>query len=570
MGMGPPTNRMRQFLQTELRPAGDELRGWIAGLGQLLVDALDGLSDFFFSYRRWSAWLRWILICAAGALIWATLAMGWREGSFGKFEPGLAQAQVGYVTCTLRSALSSDPQLNAREQRCYRFELSRTFTFQPLIFEIPFQLLFAPNIFRHVLLIAFGIWLAFKYSARYLSEVYDLPERSCGEHYILQSGLINPYNLLMIQESFVLNNQQHLPVYLIGGPGRVLVNLENAALFEKKDGFARVIGPTINSSGARTWLDGFERLRSILDLRDQREEFEVNGRSQDGIRVSVKNIQVVYSVFRDNQLPTYQRPYPFQDPQAIENLVYGQGRNEWNSVLRVLIRGSFLDFLSRHPLNEFLSLVEPPDMSNRARREDELNRAAQRLVGGDAPEPTPPDTIQGLDFVPRTDITEDFYNNAEVRAQARGAHVDWVGVGTWHFPAQIVMGRHQEAWRITHDNQIRSRGPVMNRSRSQQRLAELLRLIQNVPIATYRTLVQADNRPAEDVLRGLILAYRHQMNEAFQDYGREIDLAIQDFNAATNDADRDALEDRRLRLQAERATVQRVLEYLIRFTARWM
>lgn len=570
--MGQPApNPIRNLFQEYLQPAWNDLRAGNAWLMGVVADAVGWLADFFLSFRRWSAWIRWTILCLAGALIWALFAMMAREGSFGKFDPGLVQAQVKYVTCTARAALTSDPQSNAKDQRCYRFLLGRTFTFRPLVYEIPFQLLFAPNIFRHVLLAGFAVWLALKFAARYLSEIYELPDNACGEHHILQSALVNPYNLMIIQEGFVPKNQQHLPIYLVGGPGRVLVNLENAALFEDRSGVARVLGPTVNQPGVMAWLDGFERLRSMIDLRDQREEFDIPGRSQDGIRVTAKNIQVVYSVFRDHQQPTYERPYPFEDPNAIENLVYRQGRGPWTIALAVQIRGELFDFFAKHPLNEFLSLIETPEIRNIIRQEIDLLRNAQRLTGTvEEIEEVTPGRIQGLDFVPRPDITAGFYRSAEERGQARGTQIDWVGVGTWHFPAQIVLGRHQEAWKITHDNQIKTRPVVLNTLRRQQRLIELLRLIQNVPISTFRTLTQTPDLPQDDVLRGLILAYHHQMNEALDDYEREIGIVDQDIANAANDMDRDALIDRRQELFEERATIEQVLQYLSRFTGVWL
>ncbi len=531
-----------------------------------------------FSFSRRARDIRWVVLTAVLGIAWGGFALiNARDRLPVQFETGILRAQVQYVGCTLRSAIGSDPNKFSKSQQCYLVELGRSYSRRPLIFELPFELLFAAGTFRHVLLAGFGAWLAFKLASEYLRGLHRLPDAGCGEHYLLQTALINPYNLLRIREGFVERADENLPIRLIGGPGRVRVHAENAALFEKMEGIPHVIGPTIDGRQKSAMLDGYERLRSIIDLRDQRDKFDVTGRSQDGIRVTAEDVQVVYSIFRNNQEPTYEMPYPFEDPEAVENLVYKQGSGPWNVAMGVQIRGELWDFYAKHALNEFLTMIDDPELKKQQLHEDQLNAVSRQLAGDENTQNTPPLVrIPDLNFVPRPDITEGFYKSAEERSFARGTQINWIGVGTWKFPAQLILGRHRDAWHITHDNEVKSKPVVLNTLRKQQRLAEVLRLIQTVPIASFRAL-KKDDVPAEDVMRGLVLAYHHQMNEAYQDYQREIEIAEMKLAqerskpaSAARDEEIFSTQTKLDGLKHEVRQIRQVLAFLARFTGRWL
>jgi hypothetical protein len=429
---------------------------------------------------------------------------------------------------------------------------------------------------------AFSFWLAFKAAAHYTSTLFETAEPAVGEHFILQTALINPPNTLHIQDGMIDKHDEELPIVKIGGPGNVLVNLENAALFERSDGTPHVLGPTGRTDKQVAQIDGFERLRSIIDLRDQHERFDIPGRSQDGIRLTAEDVQVVYSVFRRKQKTTLERPYPFYDPDAIERLVYEQTSGNWTVTMTVQIRGELLEFYANHKLNEFLTMVQEPEKKSLEARETELKEASQRLVGEDGdpkPQPNPSENTIPVkpanppsteNFEERPKITEKFYRASEERSRIRGTQINWVGVGTWNFPSQIIQARHHEAWRIMQDNQAKGSPGALRSLRGQQRLVELLRLIQTVPIATFRALSETEAIPPEDVLRGLILAYHHQINEAHQDYQREIENVARQKQAEKDEFAARELDARLQKLNREMEVLRQVLVYLTRFTGRWI
>jgi hypothetical protein len=312
-------------------------------------------------------------------------------------------------------------------------------------------------------------------------------------------------------------------------------------------------------------------LRRSIDLRDQKEVFDIRGRSQDGIRVTAKDVSVVYSVYREHLESSYERPYPFQDPQAIENLVYQQGLGLWNVSVGSQIRGALLDFFAQHPLNEFLAMIQEPELRKSQEQELELMRESQRLAGFDDPVAPPPiERVDGIDYVSRPQLTDLFYNRAEESALARGVEIDWVGVGTWDFLAQLIPARHQEAWRITHDNLMKNNPAAFNGLRWQHKINETLRMIQMVPIGTFKQVMSVPNIQVDDAIKALILAYYTQMREALAEYERS-DYELEKQEGEESDPVKLlALRERRARLRAEKARVSDVVAFLSRFTSRWL
>jgi len=98
-------------------------------------------------------------------------------------------------------------------------------------------------------------------------------------------------------------------------------------------------------------LSGFERLRSIIDLCDQMEEYSLRAHARWHPH-RLKNVNAVFSVYRGGQTASLMRPYPF-DPHAIQRLVYGQGTTSWVTATSSLIRRKFGEFIARHTLSEF-------------------------------------------------------------------------------------------------------------------------------------------------------------------------------------------------------------------------
>ena len=558
-------NRLNKMIRNDIRPALRAFGQWTLKFAELFLEGCEQIASWAFGVSRWKGIVRWLLITIMGAGLWAILAYGARDKATTTIDSGLAMAQVRYVVCNVRSALVSNPQKFAKENRCYNYKIARSYTLDPLVFELPFQILFAPGILRHVILIGFAIWMAFKIAALYQSRIYELPDTSAAEHFILQAALINPYNLINIQDVSVNARDKYLPLFLVGGPGKVSVHTENGALFEKIDGEPHVIRPTEKDKKHIVHLDSFERLRSILDLRDQNESFDISGRSQDGIRVTARDMQVVYSIYRDYQEPTYEKPYPFQDPEAVENLVYLQGLGPWKAAIEVLIHGELQDLFANHRLDEFLAMIGEPEWRKKQQQAKNLHQQMVRSTGG-ATSSAPPSSgsYPGDNFVYRPQITDMFYTKSEEIQSARGVQINWIDVGTWDFPAQVFSNRHRDAWRITRENQSLQDPLVLDKLQNDRRLGEILRLVQSVPVITFTSLKE-QGAPKEEILRILTRTYYQQIDAALEDYDRVIKLIAQDLADTKDPVERIALQDEESRLQQEKAILKSAESFLQRF-----
>ena len=408
----------------------------------------------------------------------------------------------------------------------------------------PFDALFVSEVFRHVVAAGLGFWLAYQGAAFYLDDVFELQEPALAERFILQTAFGSQYNLINIQDGDVAPEARGTTVIRVGGPGIVRVHLENAALFEPVDGSPRVVPASNADPNFRNdlvVLKGFERLRSVIDLRDKMEKFSVAGRTRDGIRVQANDVRFVFSISRDGLSPSSNLPYPF-DPEAVEKLVYDQGSGNWTDVMKSMVRGELLKFISEHSLSEFLASISEPEYEQSRQREEELIRQF-----GQDTEETPAaraGALPATHFVARSEISELFTTDFAQRAAKAGFELKWIGLGTWDLPAEIIPEQHLEAWKLSRENLIRGSQIELDRVRRDNFRAEFIRLVQEVPIAIFNRSLAGGKTPAE-IIRAVVRSYRETLRRAY-----EVHLAEED----TAGAER----------------VGQVLGFLSRFTLRWL
>jgi hypothetical protein len=341
---------------------------------------------------------------------------------------------------------------------------------------------FSGRILRHFLAIGAAFGLALIITAVYLDDIFELENLYVAELFIIEAAFALFYRRIRIRDGAVDPENQDSPIVQIGGPGIVDVHLENAALFEKVDGSPRVVKPTITRPVV---LDGFERLRQVIDLRDQVVEMTVTGRTQDGIPITAKDVRLVFSIYRGEVNPDPQasfiQPYPFAE-QAVLDLVYQQEIGPWVEGMRRMIRSELRQFISQHSLSEFLTTANIEITTS---------------------------------LVPREEVADlffDFASGFSERARERGIELQWIGVGTWVLPSQIIPERHLEAWRLSYETRARKNPATLNRIREENRLSELLRLVDEVPTTFYSLLGQ--DVPQEVVMAALIKSYREKIRSA--------------------------------------------------------
>ncbi|GAB4503341.1 MAG: hypothetical protein Fur0043_03330 [Anaerolineales bacterium] len=384
---------------------------------------------------------------------------------------------------------------------------------------------FEPKMLRLLPVLILPFVIALQAAATYLADIFELKQVSIARNFIMQVALTGNHKHIRIRSGEVVEEDRSSPIYLIGGPGKVLVELDSAALFERADGRPHVIGPTVKGKAT---LEGFERFRDALDLRDQyTEPLKVNSRSLDGIPISAADVRLVFSIFRNNEKPTAEFPHPFKK-EAIETLVYGKSARvttegpfpselptSWTGAIQGMIRGELGSFMSKHKLVEYLASVGLPETQQAKQREEEIVSVGKRVLSDeDTPEPRP--VPPPPDFKPRRVISNLFSQFTEgftQKASQRGLELHWIGVGTWRPPSEIVPNKHVEAWNLSLENLARGNQGALDGLKQAAHLQQILRLIQNIPLGRFQQNHGNDHRNA---LRDMLIGYREQFIETIE------------------------------------------------------
>lgn len=271
---------------------------------------------------------------------------------------------------------------------------------------------FAPSVLLHLLPVAAALWLGQRLAAHYLTDLFELESPSIAGSYLRASLYGLGYDTLNVAQgdSKLLNRRS--PLLRIGGPGFLRVHLGYAVVMETADGQPRVYGPD-----QRKFIHGFERLRDVVDLRDQlRELEEVRAVTADGIEVQARDIKMMFRVYGGGEERSLQTPYPYTEG-AIRRLVYSRavtdaGMSSWTDELADLAAAEIRSFVGSLTLEAFLALQ--PEVENE-------DPATQH----DRPE-------AGTFHIPRRKLTDRFHTaGARNRLREHGLELDWVGVGTW-------------------------------------------------------------------------------------------------------------------------------------------
>jgi hypothetical protein len=246
-------------------------------------------------------------------------------------------------------------------------------------------------------------------------------------------------------------------------------------------------------------IESFERLREVIDLRDQITEargIDLEARTRDGIQIAIQDIRLIYSVVRGRK---GEAELSF-DEGAVERLVYNRTVGRWEKVMENLVRSQLRQFIADHNLSEFLAAAEIPA----------LNRDAQEA------------TVEAgsqTHFVPRPIITKRFMSHGfQQRAYQNGLELHWIDIGTWSFPTQLIPDRHLQAWKIVCENEIRRR--EMERVRQDARGEELLRLVREYPLLRFREM-EEDALDDEAGMIALIESYLKLLRSAAATYTEE-------------------------------------------------
>lgn len=403
-----------------------------------------------------------------------------------------------------------------------------------------------------VLLIMFSFYVGYKVGLRicsiYLADIFDLKDLSISEEYLRQSAFSFPgFNQVQIEDAQIRPEDQKSPISKIGGPGKVLINLENAVVFEKINGVPRVEGPTTDNL---VELESFERVRKIIDLRDQTATLDISTRTLDGIPIEIKDIRIIFSVLRNLKNHNLNNPYSFRE-DAIKWLVFHQDSGPWTTSLINLVRTELTEFINSHLLSELLSSVGAPEVNQQINnqikiyknirqnwahtRRYKINRQFIAVKKRNAPNFKPlyykrkhinkkriPYIYLNLgksipEFIPRKAISNIFYENISNSFQSKinkyGMRLEWINVGTWHSSSRIIPEQHLKAWQISSENTAKLNPKVLQSIFHHSRIQYFEKNIQSLPIVSFIQKKEAGLFP-DEIINGLINEYASKLLSA--------------------------------------------------------
>ncbi len=403
-----------------------------------------------------------------------------------------------------------------------------------------FSSIFHPLVLRHLLVLLAPFMLVHRFAAIYLADIFE-KDVEVATRFINQAAFGEDYLTIHVREGKLVESDEGSPVVQIGGPGYITVELDSAVVFERPDGTLHIIGPTGDKPHGREVIDDFERLRQCIDLRDIIDRQDISNRSRDGIPVSARDIQYSYSIYRGaSAAKTLSKPYPF-DEQAIATMVYGGSRPavlgkvpdkapEWKKTLPgklfVNVGAEFGGFISRRGLSEFFSSIGSPEEESLRLRQDTVLKDGQDLAGQNGLKPGE-SPLKAGPFTARLSLSDTIFG-AKFRdfiTKNKGLQVNWIGVGTWETPSEIIPANHLNAWKTSQENRKLSSADNIRILQDGVRSNTLINLINELPLLPYvKTISQIEmhTKPESEIeneaIELLFEGYRKSLTSVAKHY----------------------------------------------------
>jgi len=370
-----------------------------------------------------------------------------------------------------------------------------------------YQVVIDPRILQYIPIFLAPFFIALHLAALYLADIFELDDVAVARSFVWEVALTGSDETIRITQGRIAEEHLQSSNYLIGGPGKVVVDLDSIALFERADGTPHVIGPTGKDPGGRATIEGFERFRQAIDIRDQHIDLSVTSRSRDGIPITATDVRLMFSIHRgENAKPSPEFPYPF-NKDAIERIVYKSVSRvtpdqlnpsayefSWINNMIGLIRGQLSGFMSERKLTEYLASIGLPELEKLKQREEMIAEQVRELTqpSDDSSKPKAPKAPPN--FTPRHKITNLFSEFAyEFTKSARnnGVELQWIGVGTWKTPLDddIVTENHLAAWKLSQENMGSGSPDAFTKVENEAILKKMEALIRSVPINAYHEII---------------------------------------------------------------------------------
>jgi len=382
-----------------------------------------------------------------------------------------------------------------------------------------------PRIFQYLPIFLAPFFIALQCAALYLADIFELEHISVARSFIWGVALSGSDETIRITQGDISDAHRESPNYLIGGPGKVIVDLDSVALFEKPDGTPHIIGPTGNEPMGRATLDGFERFRQAIDIRDQYVDLRdqdsrsqsVKSLSRDGIPISATDVRMMFSIYRgDNIKQPTGSPYRFSK-EAVEQIIYRSVSRvtpelpnpstyefSWVNNMIGLIRSQLSGFMNEHKLSEYLASTGMPEFEKMKQREETIVDEVQKLTQSERGQLTSNELLRPIEFQSRhkiTDLFTQFADEFTKRARGSGVELHWIGVGTWKTPVDLIPEKHLDAWKLSQDNAKNESKFIMGRVEEEAMIHKFQTLIRAVPIGVYDEVMYSAKYPKKSSRR---------------------------------------------------------------------
>jgi len=166
---------------------------------------------------------------------------------------------------------------------------------------------------RLVLLMFIGFFYTFVAAARYLMDLYELPNFRTAANYLAACSLL-PWKLPEIKVAngkLVLKEDEINLIDRIGGPGIIKVDGKSVVLIERLHTYTKVLVE------GKHKIERNEFIRDVVSLEEQHCRIEdVEGMTVDGIRVRVHNIFARYQLKEKRTKPKSKK----EDKDSDENI----------------------------------------------------------------------------------------------------------------------------------------------------------------------------------------------------------------------------------------------------------
>lgn len=220
--------------------------------------------------------------------------------------------------------------------------------------------------------------------AYYVKDVYALPSFGNGMRYVMASMFGMNYPTLVIEKGApqIKKNETNL-IEKIGGPGFVVIEPGNAAMFRK------LRGPTEAKVSEVHFLAPFEVLAQAVNLDDQHGyKEEVSGMTRDGIKVLIKDINFRFRIKPATESSgkparrTLENPYPFSE-KAILDMTFGLvvekgGVENWRKAIDRMVVGFITDFVADKSIDFLTAPRDNPALPRQEMQAELFTPAAKK------------------------------------------------------------------------------------------------------------------------------------------------------------------------------------------------